>query len=183
MTTTNMLIVIVAAVAVALALAWMYTERRRRERLRARFGPEYEQTLRDTGDPRRAESILEHRERRVSRYRIRALTDDERQHFGEAWRGTQALFVDDPAAAVTDADRLVTDLMTVRGYPTAEFDQRMEDLSVDHPRVIQHYRDAHAIAERHARQAASTEDLRQALVHYRALFDDLLEVQPERRSA
>lgn len=177
----TMLIVIVAVIAAALVVAWLFVERRRRERLRTRFGPEYERTVHDAGDARRAESILERREKRVSKYQIRALSADESRRFGEAWRSLQARFVDDPSAAVSEADTLVTELMTVRGYPMADFDQRAEDLSVDHPAVVQHYRDAHGIAERHAREAASTEDLRQALVYYRALFEDLLEVREAER--
>jgi hypothetical protein len=178
----TMLIVIVAVVAAVLVVAaWLLAERRRRERLRTRFGPEYERTLRDAGDPRRAESMLERREKRVGRYQIRALSADESQRFGQAWRLLQARFVDDPSAAVREADTLVTELMTVRGYPMTEFDRRAEDLSVDHPTVVQHYREAHGIAERDAGHAASTEDLRQAVVHYRALFEDLLEVREAER--
>jgi hypothetical protein len=184
MTNTTMIVIVAAIAAVAVVVAWMFMERRRRERLKTHFGPEYERTLRDTGDVRKAESLLERREKRVSRYKIRALSPDESRHFGEAWRRVQETFVDDPAAAVTDGDALVAELMSARGYPMSDFDRRAEDLSVDHPIVIQNYREARVIAERHSRRAASTEDLRQALVHYRALFDELLEVrQPERRRA
>jgi hypothetical protein len=184
MTNTTLILIAAIVAAAAIVIGWLYAERRRRERLRTRFGPEYERTLRDAGDARRAESILEHREKRVRQYRIRPLTVDEKRRFGDAWRRVQARFVDDPGAAVTEADSLVTELMTARGYPMADFDKRSEDLSVDHPVVIQHYRDARAIADRHSRKAASTEDLRQAVVHYRALFDDLLEIrEPQRRRA
>jgi hypothetical protein len=183
--TNTTLIAIVAVIAIAaVVVAWMYVDRRRRERLRTRFGPEYDRTLRDVGGPRRAESVLERREKRVSRYSIRALTPEERRHFSEAWRRLQAMFVDDPSAAVSEGDTLVTELMATRGYPMTDFERRAEDLSVDHATVVQHYRDARVIADRHARNAASTEDLRQALVHYRALFEDLLETaEPERRRA
>jgi len=184
MTNTTWIVIIAAIVAVVAVLGWMYVERRRRERLRTRFGPEYDRLLRDGGDVRRTESILEKREKRVSQYRIRALTTEESRRFGEAWRRLQAKFVDDPPTAVTEADILMTELMTARGYPTTDFEKRVEDLSVAHGNVIQHYREAHIIADRHTRRAASTEDLRQALVHYRALFDDLLEVrEPERKRA
>ena len=180
----TILIVIVVVIAAALVLTWLFMERRRHERLRTRFGPEYERTVRDAGDPRRAESMLERREKRVSRYQIRALSADESRRFGDAWQALQARFVDDPSAAVSEADTLVTELMTLRGLPDDRLRPACGDLSVDHPIVVQHYRDAHDIAERHARNAASTEDLRQALVHYRALFEDLLEVrEPERRRA
>jgi hypothetical protein len=183
--TNTTLIAIVAVVAIAaVVVAWMYIERRRRERLRTRFGPEYDRTLRDAGGPRRAESILEKREKRVSQYRIRMLTAEEHRRFSDAWRRLQAMFVDDPSTAVSEGHTLVTELMSVRGYPMTDFERRAEDLSVDHPTVVQHYRDARALADRHARKAASTEDLRQALVHYRALFVDLLErAEPERRRA
>lgn len=184
MTNTTMILIVAVIAAVAVVMAWMYFERRRRERLRTRFGPEYERTLHDTGDARKAESLLERREKRVSRYKIRALTAEEHRHFAEAWRRVQALFVDDPATAVSHSDALVTELMSARGYPMSDFERRAEDLSVDHPGVIQHYREARAIADRHAREAASTEDLRQAIVHYRALFEDLLEArEPQRRRA
>jgi hypothetical protein len=180
----SMLIVTIVVTAAVLVVAWLLFAQRRRERLRNRFGPEYERTLRDAGDPRRAESILQQREARVSKYHIRSLSSEEAQRFGQAWRGLQAKFVDDPSGSVTEADTLVTELMTLRGYPMTDFDRRAEDLSVDHPHVVQHYRSAHAIAERHARGAASTEELRQALVSYRALFEDLLEVvEPQRRRA
>lgn len=177
----TMLIVIVAVIAAALVATWLFVERRRRERLRTRFGPEYERTVRDAGDAGRAESMLERREKRVGRYQIRALSADEGQRFGQAWRQLQARFVDDPSAAVREADTLVTELMTARGYPMTEFDRRAEDLSVDHGTVVQHYREAHGLAERDARKEASTEDLRQAVVHYRALFEDLLEVREAER--
>jgi hypothetical protein len=183
--TNTTVIAIVAVIAIAAGvLAWIYIERRRRERIRTRFGPEYERTLREAGDTRRAESVLERREKRVSRYPIRTLTPEERAHFSDAWQRVQALFVDDPGAAVGQGDALVTDLMAVRGYPMTDFERRAEDLSVDHPTVVQHYREARGVADRHARKAAATEDLRQALVHYRALFEDLLETtEPQRRRA
>jgi hypothetical protein len=178
---TTTLIVTIAVIAVALVLVWLVLNRRRHERLRTRFGPEYERTVHDAGDARRAESILEGREKRVSRYPIRTLSAEESQRFGQAWRLLQARFVDDPAAAVGEADALVTELMSARGYPMTEFERRAEDLSVDHPHVVQRYREAHGIAERHARLPASTEDLRQALVSYRALFAELLEVHEMQR--
>jgi hypothetical protein len=184
MTNTTMIVVVAVIAAAAVVIAWLYLDRHRRARLRTRFGPEYERTLHDTGDARKAESLLERREQRVSRYKIRALSSEEQRHFSDAWRRVQALFVDDPAAAVSQSDTLVTELMTARGYPMSDFERRTEDLSVDHPAVISHYRDARVIAERHSRQAASTEDLRQAIVHYRALFEDLLDArEPQRRRA
>ena len=185
MTTTTLVIVAIVVAIAALALAWMYSARRRREHLRTRFGPEYERTVRDLGSPQKAQAALEEREKRVGSYSIRELSPEERSRFTEGWRRLQAKFVDDPPAAVTEADLLVTDVMTTRGYPMSDFDRRAEDLTVDHPNVVHHYRHARDIAVRHSRKSASTEELRQALVHYRALFADLLDIPqpPARRSA
>jgi hypothetical protein len=174
-------VVVVLVALVALVLLW------RHERLKARFGPEYERAVKKDG-AWRGEAELEHRAKRVSRFHIRALSPDESSRFSTAWRQLQAKFVDDPAGAVTQADTLVTDLMVCRGYPMAEFDQRAADISVDHPNVVNHYREAHLIATQGpgSPRAASTEDLRQAVVHYRALFEELLEVgspAPARRPA
>jgi hydrogenase maturation factor HypF (carbamoyltransferase family) len=185
MTTTTLVIVAIVVAVAALAVAWMYSARRRREQLRSRFGPEYQQAVKDLGSEQKAEAVLAEREKRVLAYHVRDLSSEERARFTEAWRKVQARFVDDPAGAVTEADLLVTEVMTVRGYPMSDFDRRAEDLTFDHPTVVHHYRHARDIAVRHSRKSASTEDLRQALVHYRALFADLLEVpqHPARRSA
>jgi hypothetical protein len=181
MTTTTMILVVV--IILALVAVWLYMTRRRAQ-LKARFGPEYEHAVRDAGSPLKAEAALDARAKRVSKYTIRPLTADESDHFRDAWHQVQGNFVDDPAAAVAEADVLVTDLMNTRGYPTSDFERRVEDVSVDHPSVVSHYRDAHAIAVRHARNGVSTEDLRKAIVHYRALFDDLLDLrEPVRKPA
>jgi hypothetical protein len=184
-TNTLILIAIVVVGVVALGLlAWMYSARRRRERLRSQFGPEYQRTVQDVGSEARAEAVLTEREKRVSAYHIRDLNPEERGRFSESWRRVQAMFVDDPSTAVTEADMLVTEVMTARGYPMADFDHRAEDLTVEHGNVVHHYRQARDIASRHTRHQASTEDLRQALVHYRELFTDLLgSPRPIRRSA
>jgi hypothetical protein len=173
-TNTTAVLMAVVVVIAALAVAWLLTQRRKRELLRQRFGPEYDRTVQAVGTTGRAEAVLEERAKRVLTYHIRALDTDEGRRFSEAWRRVQAKFVDDPAAAVTDADLLVNEVMTARGYPMSDFDRRVEDLTVDHANVVHHYRAAREIAVRHARKAASTEELRQALVHYRELFADLL---------
>lgn len=184
MTNATLMILAIAVAIAVLAVAWVYTTSRRRQRLRARFGPEYERALHDTGSERRTEAVLADREHRVSKYHIRALTAEEKAKFSDAWNRVQATFVDDPAAAVTEGDMLVNDVMTARGYPMSDFDRRAEDLTVDHGAVVHHYRAARDIAARHSRHEASTEDLRQALVHYRQLFADLLDVRnPARRTA
>ena len=141
------------------------------------FGPEYDRALRQYGDESKAVAALGKRQERTSKYKIRPLSSGERQEFEANWRKTQTLFVDDPRRAVRDADALVCRLMETRGYPMADFDRRAEDVSVDHPHVVQNYRAAHNIAVADGAGKASTEDLRRAVVCYRALFADLLETE------
>lgn len=168
-------ILLAAAVVVLLAVvAWLLIERQRTDRLRSRFGPEYKRAVEDTGDRRAAEAELEARQRRVEALDIKELPIPERDRYAEAWRQVQSRFVDDPRAAVVDADQLIAQVMEARGYPIAEFEQRAADISVDHPGVVEHYRIAHEISTRRDDLSSSTEDLRRAMVHYRALFDDLL---------
>jgi hypothetical protein len=169
------------------AIVWITLSRVRSQRLRQRFGPEYERTIRTEGNVRKAEAELEARAKRVAKLQIRPLTSTDAQRFDAAWRAIQARFVDDPRGAVTEADRLVGEVMAARGYPVGDFEQRVADVSVDHADVVMNYRAAREIALQHAEGKATTEDLRQAMVHYRALFRDLLETvpdeihQPERR--
>ena len=171
------LIVVVLAVVAGGAVLLLFRQRQRTERLTGRFGPEYRHALEDHGDRRAAETELEARQRRVEELEIRTLTAEEHDRFASAWRRVQARFVDDPSGTISEADRLVEQLMETRGYPVAEgFEQRAADVSVGHGQVAIEYREAHAIAERHAAEGVDTETLRQALVHYRALFDELLEV-------
>jgi hypothetical protein len=172
---TTIILLIAATVVIGCVLAWYFQTRQRSGHLRQRFGPEYERTRSQLGDVRRAEAALEAREKRVEKLRLRPLSEDERARFAEVWRHVQTLFVDDPKGAIGEADRLVNDVMTARGYPVADFQQRAADISVDHPVVVEHYRAARSIAERNDGGTATTEDLRQALIHYRALFDDLLQ--------
>jgi hypothetical protein len=181
---TLLIVAVVVIVMALLAVAWLLgQQRRRRAHLRERFGPEYDRTVTAVGTTGKAEAVLAEREKRVATYHIRALSPEERARFAEAWSRVQAKFVDDPSAAVTEADRLVNDLMSTRGYPMADFDRRADDLTVEHAKVVHHYRAAREIAVRHERHAASTEELRQALVHYRELFAELLGESPVRRTA
>ena len=173
---TLMLVVIAAVVVVAALAAWAYISRRRRLNLRDRFGPEYDRTVEAVG-PARAESVLRDRANRVSRFNLRKLSQEQADSFAREWRRIQARFVDDPVGAVADADQLVTQVMTARGYPLEDFDRRADDLSVDHPVVVQNYRTARALALRRQRGEAETEEMRQAVVNYRALFDELLDVE------
>lgn len=166
--------VVVLALVVGL---WVGERARRRRALRARFGPTYDHAVERYGSRSRAEAELRERERRFEKAHLRPLTDAERERYAEMWRTTQARFVDDPAAAVGEADFLVSEVMRLRGYPAGDFEQRLADVAVGHPQLVDHYRDAWHVAERRRAGTASTEDLRQALVHYRALFDELLEVR------
>jgi hypothetical protein len=162
------------------AIAFITLSRVRSRRLRDRFGPEYERTVRAEGTVRKAEAALEARAKRVQALHIRPLSPSDATRFDTAWRAIQTRFVDDPRGAVTDADRLVGEVMSTRGYPVGEFEQRVADISVDHPDVVMNYRAAREIALQHSQGKASTEDLRQAMVHYRALFHDLLETVEEK---
>ena len=173
MDTSVWILVIVAVVVIAAGL-WWYSQKRKREALQERFGPEYDRAVTESGDRSRAESELKERERRVEKFEIRPLSDVDRGRFSESWRAVQARFVDDPPGAVGEADILVMDVMKTRGYPVGEFEERAADISVNHPHVVENYRAARVIAVRNGRGEAGTEDLRQAMVHYRALFDDLL---------
>jgi len=174
--TDILLIVVIAIVALVALLFW--SRSRRSADLKSRFGPEYGRTVDQLGDEAKAEKVLAERQKRVSSYTIKPLPPEMRDHFVNTWRNVQAQFVDDPKYAVTRADDLLGEVMGARGYPVRDFDQRAEDLSVDHPEVVQNYRSAHDIALRHSRGEASTEDLRTAMIHYRALFDDLVN-EPE----
>lgn len=164
-------IVVIAAVIVAGVLV---SRRRRSEHLRSHFGPEYERALEAKGDRGKAEAELAQREKRVKKLEIHPLGAAARRDFTNRWAEVQARFVDDPPRAVAFADALLAEVMSARGYPVTDFEQRAGDISVDHPRVVEHYRAAHDIAERHRQGQAGTEDLRQAMIHYRALFDELV---------
>ena len=175
MTSSDIVILgLILVVLVAAILIWLAVRRRQTGMLRDRFGDEYDRTLREEGRRDAAEAALQAREKRVRALEIRPLSAEERGAFAVEWREVRGVFVDSPPEAVLHADRMATKLMTVRGFPMADFERRYEDLTVDHPEVARHYRAGHQIAERHARGTATTEDLRQAMKHYEALFDELL---------
>ena len=164
-------VVVLAAVAVA---AWTMMSNRRTRTLRERFGPEYDRTVNESGKRRAGESELETRRKRREDLDIRPLAPASRERYAVSWRDAQARFVDAPAEAIREADALVLAVMQERGYPMEDFDQRSADISVDHPEVVQDYRAAHAISMASDHGKAGTEDLREAMVHYRALFERLL---------
>lgn len=172
-----------AAIVVIVALAIMVTRlaisRSRTQRLKERFGPEYERTVGDVGEQRAAEKELAARERKRAKLDIVALAPDVRERYADTWRTVQTAFVDDPSNAIGEADRLVTQVMRDRGYPIDDFDQRAADVSVDHPTVVENYRAAHSIYLTREHGDVATEDQREGFVHYRALFEKLLEPDKE----
>jgi hypothetical protein len=183
---TTIIIVLAALVAVAAiaAAVWMYLQKKQTERLHSRFGTEYDRLAAAEGDRGRAEKALHEREKRVEKLNLVPLSPEDRDRFTGAWQLEQAGFVDDPRTAVANADKLVNEVMKARGYPMGDFEQRAADISVDHSPVVTNYRVAHEIALRDAGGETSTDELRTALLHYRMLFEDLLEVhraEPEKQ--
>jgi hypothetical protein len=168
------IIVLVLVAVVVMALIATDNARRRREKLRRRFGPEYDRAVQEFGNVARAESELAARARRLERLHLHELNQADRIHFGNAWSALQAKFVDSPSEAVNEANQLIKTVMQARGYPVEDFEHRVADLSVEHANVVQHYRAARTLAEANREGRANTEELRQAFVHYRALFTDLL---------
>lgn len=171
------LVILLSAAAgfvLGLAAAYLIQARRRSEELKAQFGGEYDRTVRETGNRVRAESALQERRERVRGLHLRPLTEEERSSFETKWNRVQAHFVDDPGSALSEADLLIGDIMRTVGYPVSDLEQRINDISVEHPHVVEHYREAHSIAIRNVEHRATTEDLRHAMLHYRKLFDELV---------
>ncbi len=179
---TQSWIILAAVVALGLVAigAWFY-RRKQSHKLQERFGPEYGRTVSELGGRTKGESELKAREKRVERLDILPLAPPEAARFSEAWQALQGRFVDNPKGVVVQAEQLVRELMEKRGYPMGDFERRAGDISVDHPDVVANYRSAQAIALRDQRGSADTEELRRAVVHYRALFDELLEVREPRQ--
>jgi len=175
----ELVLIIVAAIVVIAAIGlavYFWSRSRRTQDLSGRFGPEYQRALEETGDRSAAEQELQARQERVKQMEIRTLPPDQREKYAAEWRTVQTRFVDDPSGSISLADRLVEDVLGARGFDVdGDFDQRAADVSVGHAHVVSEYRKAHDIAERHAASGVETEELRQAMVHYRAVFDDLLE--------
>jgi hypothetical protein len=173
-TWTLAIIIGLIVVGIVSIFAALFLIKHKTERLRTRFGPEYARAIEESGGRRKAEAGLEQREKRVESFAIRPLAASDRERYIASWHKIQTEFVDDPKNSVTQADQLLGDVMSTRGYSLSDFEQRSADISVDHPLVVQNYRSAHEIAVRHASGQATTEDLRQAMIHYRTLFDELV---------
>jgi hypothetical protein len=178
---TALVIAIVVVVLLLALLAFFAGRQRRSRKLQDKFGPEYDRTVEQAGDRRAAEADLLERADRRAELNIVPLEPEARDRYIEAWRSTQAQFVDEPAQATREADRLITSVMRDRGYPVDDFEQRAADVSVDHPQVAENYRAAHAIYQANEQGLATTDDLRQAFVHYRSLFSELLDVEGDDR--
>jgi hypothetical protein len=176
LSTVQIAIIIAVTVLLVAGIAIVFSIRKRKtERLRTQFGgDEYNRAVKEGGSRQKAEAVLDKRADRVESFHIQPLGPDDRARFVESWRGVQARFVDGPGRAVTEADQVLRDVMSTRGYPVSDFEQRAADISVDHPLVLEHYRSAHEIAVRQTQGQASTEDLRQAMIHYRTLFEELV---------
>ena len=177
------IVIAVAVVLVLVVVVMAMSRKRRRAHLQGRFGSEYGRTVDDAGNRRAAERDLREREAKHDELELRPLSEASRQRYTQQWTEMQSAFVDRPQVAVAEADRLITDLMRERGYPVDDFETRSQLVSVDHPDVVQNYRTAHTIAARNIEGRTSTEDLRQAVISYRALFEEMLLDDDERADA
>lgn len=171
-------VLIAAVVVIALSITSLFAVQKwRSQKLREKFGPEYDYTMGVVGDRRAAEETLMEREKRIKKVEIRTLNEDEKVRYRGEWNEIQANFVDNPSRAVEEANRLIMEVMSLRGFPVADFDQRAADLSVIYPEFVSNYRNAHEIAMKNQRNGTSTEELRQAMVYYHSLFEELLGVE------
>jgi hypothetical protein len=179
LSTLDIGLILTAVVVIAvIAGLWLFMQKRKSAALRQKFGSEYNRAVLVHGSERKAEAKLEDREKRIEKLAIRDLNPSEHESFARRWVAVQARFVDSPKGAVMEADDLVSSVMKTRGYPVADFEQRAADISVDHPLVVENYRSAHETTMRVGRSEASTDELRTAMIHYRALYEELMQVPP-----
>jgi hypothetical protein len=175
-TRTTMIVAGIVVIAIIAIAALLIARKRKSEHLKQQFGPEYDRAVLQHGDPRQAEAVLLEREKRVDKLSIRPLSSGDRERYANEWAFVQKRFVDDPSMAVTQAEKLVTSVMVARGYPMGgDFEQRAADISVNYPAVVQNYRSAREITLRHSQGQSSTEELRQSMVYFRSLFEELLD--------
>ncbi len=177
-TTITILTVVLVVVVIGVLLALVFARRSRVKRLQDHFGPEYELTVQTLGDEKKAQIELEGRQKHVKSLDIRPLSASERERYLAEWTAVQSKFVDEPGQAIIDADRLIVEVMKARAYPISDFEQRAADLSVNYPDLVTNYRAARQIAIKNEQHQADTEELRQAMIHYRALFQELLGMEP-----
>jgi uncharacterized protein with von Willebrand factor type A (vWA) domain len=185
MDTTTIVIIVIAALVLLVVggfLGLVFARRQRSKKLQERFGPEYDRMVKQLGDKDEAESQLVARVEHVKSLDIQPLSPEEKERFAHEWRQIQAMFVDRPGEAIQDANRLVEEVMAAKGYPVEDYEKRIEDLSVDYPELISNYRRVHKVVVNGGQDRLSTEELRQAMVHCRALFEELLgtEVKPSK---
>ena len=178
MNITYMLIIVVSILVVlGIILGLAFSSRNRSERLHDQFGTEYNHTVETLGDEKKAQTELEERQKHVKALEIRPLSDKEREHYQSDWAAVQSKFVDEPGQAIGDADRLIMEVMQLRNYPLSDFEQRAADVSVSYPKLVSNYRAAREIALKNDQLQANTEELRQAMIYYRSLFEELLETE------
>jgi hypothetical protein len=178
MNTTYIIIAVVLGLMIMGAILWpIFTRRKRTERLHDHFGPEYDHTVQTLGDEKKAQTELEERQKHVEALDIHPLSVEEHDRYVAEWTAVQSRFVDEPGQAIVDADRLIMEVMQTRAYPVSDFEQRAADVSVSYPALVSNYRDARVIALKNEQHQAVTEELRQAMIYYRSLFEELLETE------
>jgi hypothetical protein len=175
--TTTLILVILAMALVGAVVAAVFT-RGRSTRLQGKFGSEYDHTVDAMGSTKKAQKHLEDRQKHVKALDIRPLSDGERERYLTEWAAVQSKFIDEPSQAIVDADRLVTEVMQLRAYPVSDFEQRAADISVSYPALVSEYRAARVIALKNENHTANTEELRQATIYYRSLFEELVGADP-----
>ena len=177
-TTYLIIIVVLVLVVVAIVLGPGLARRRRSQQLQEKFGAEYDHTVQTLGDEKKAQAELAERQKHVEALDIRPLSEDERERYLAGWSAVQSKFVDEPSEAIVDADRLIMEVMQLRNYPVSDFEERAADISVNYPALVSNYRAAHEIAIKNKENLADTEELRQAIIYYRSLFEELLKAEP-----
>jgi uncharacterized protein YneF (UPF0154 family) len=177
-TLTITIIVVVVVVVFGIILGLVFARRNRSERFHKDFGPEYDRTVQTMGGEKKAQTELNERQKHVETLDIRPLSVSEHERYLAEWTAVQSKFVDEPGQAIADADRLIVEVMQIRGYPVSDFEQRAADISVKYPALVSNYRSAREIANKNKLQQANTEELRQAMIYYRSLFEELLKTEP-----
>lgn len=177
-TLTITIIVVAVVVIIGVILGLIFTGRNRSEKFHKDFGPEYDRTVQTMGGEKKAQTELNERQKHVAALDIRPLSVSERERYLAEWTAVQSKFVDEPGQAIKDADRLIVEVMQLRGYPVSDFEQRAADISVQYPALVSNYRGAREIAIKNKENQANTEELRQAMIYYRSLFDELLKTEP-----